>query len=84
MPLKVVAPMTLPLVRKVGSDCLVDVDTNRYSVPHEYVGRKVEVLVAAGEVAIRYDGVEITPCPTTGAAPCDRQARALPRPVASP
>jgi transposase len=59
LPVKTVVPRTLPLVRKVASDCLVDVDTNRYSVPHGYVGRKVEVLVAEGQVAIRCDGIEI-------------------------
>ena len=59
LPLKTVAPVRIPLSRKVASDCLVDVDTNRYSVPHAYVGRRVEVTVGDGEVAIRCDGIEI-------------------------
>jgi hypothetical protein len=59
LPLKTVAPMILPLSRKVASDCLVYVDTNRYPVPHVYVGRRVEVIVRDAEVAVRCDGVEI-------------------------
>jgi len=59
LPLKIVALMALPLIRKVASDCLVDVDTNRYSVPHAYVGRKVEVMVREGEILIRCEGIEI-------------------------
>lgn len=38
--------------RKVASDCFVDVDTVRYSVPHRLVGRMVQVLVADHEVVI--------------------------------
>jgi transposase len=59
LPVKTVAPLILPLARKVASDCLVDLHTNRYSVPHLYVGRRVEVIVSDGQVGIRCDGVEI-------------------------
>ncbi|HEX2702330.1 MAG TPA: IS21 family transposase [Solirubrobacteraceae bacterium] len=38
--------------RKVASDCFVDVDTVRYSVPHRLVGRTVQVLVGDDEVVI--------------------------------
>jgi transposase len=38
--------------RKVASDCFVDVDTVRYSVPHRLVGRMVQVLVGDEEVVI--------------------------------
>jgi Mu transposase-like protein/integrase-like protein len=38
--------------RKVASDCFVDVDTVRYSVPHRLVGRMVQVLVGDDEVVI--------------------------------
>ena len=49
----------MPLTRRVAADCLVDVRTNRYSVPHAYVGRRVTVVVADGEVRIACDGREI-------------------------
>jgi transposase len=58
-PLKTVAPTPLPLQRKVANDCLVDVDTNRYSVPHAFVGRTVQVLRSDGQLSIRCDGREI-------------------------
>lgn len=44
--------------RRVASDCLVDVDTIRYSVPHRLVHRSVEVLVADHDVKI-FDGVNL-------------------------
>jgi len=43
--------------RKVASDCFVDIDTVRYSVPHRLVGRTLQVLVGDDEVAI-FDGTE--------------------------
>lgn len=44
--------------RRVATDCFVDVDTVRYSVPHRLVRRKLEVLVAEHEVTV-YDGTVI-------------------------
>lgn len=41
--------------RRVATDCFVDVDTVRYSVPHRLVRRSVEVLVLEAEVVI-FDG----------------------------
>jgi transposase len=41
--------------RRVATDCFVDVDTIRYSVPHRLVRSQVEVLVAEHEVVI-FDG----------------------------
>lgn len=41
--------------RRVATDCLVDVDTVRYSVPHSLVRRSVEVLVLE-EVVVIFDG----------------------------
>jgi transposase len=41
--------------RRVATDCFVDVDTIRYSVPHTLVKRRVEVLVGEHEVMI-FDG----------------------------
>jgi transposase len=44
--------------RRVASDCFVDVDTIRYSVPHRFVRQTVEVLVGDREVLI-FDGNEV-------------------------
>jgi hypothetical protein len=41
--------------RRVATDCFVDVDTIRYSVPHRLVKQTVEVLVGDHEVMI-FDG----------------------------
>lgn len=43
------------LARRVATDCFVDVDTVRYSVPFRLVRRPVEVLVGDDEVLI-FDG----------------------------
>ena len=40
------------LRRRVANDALVDVDTVRYSVPHQYVRTHVEVAVGEREVRI--------------------------------
>jgi hypothetical protein len=44
------------LVRKVQSDCAVDLDTNSYSVPWRLIGESVQVVVLAGRVIIRHAG----------------------------
>jgi transposase len=44
--------------RRVATDCFVDVDTVRYSVPHRLVRDRVEVMVDEREVRI-YHGVEL-------------------------
>lgn len=38
-----------PVVRRVATDCLVDFETNRYSVPAAYVGQAVEVRLRGRE-----------------------------------
>lgn len=43
------------LQRRVATDCFVDIDTIRYSVPHTLVRRTVDVLVGDLDVVI-YDG----------------------------
>jgi transposase len=58
-PLRVAKALPLPSLRKVPNDLLVNVHTNRYSVPAVYIGRTVEVQVEAGMVALRCDGHEI-------------------------
>jgi len=47
------------VARRVASDCFVDVDTVRYSVPHRLVRRKVEVLVGDDDVVIFDGGKEV-------------------------
>ena len=47
------------LSRKVANDCLVDIDTVRYSVPHRLVRERVEVHVGEQEVVIFHAGKEI-------------------------
>ena len=44
------------LRRRVANDCLVDVDTVRYSVPHRLVKEAVEVMVAMEEVVVFHGG----------------------------
>ena len=44
------------LVRKVHSDCAVEVDTNAYSVPWRLVGESVQVTVSAARVQIFHAG----------------------------
>lgn len=43
------------VTRRVSTDCFVDVDTIRYSVPHRYVRRTVDVLVGDDAVIV-FDG----------------------------
>jgi len=47
------------LVRRVQTDCAVEVDGNSYSVPWRLIGESVEVVVADGRVSIRHAGAEI-------------------------
>jgi hypothetical protein len=45
--------------RRVATDCFVDVDTIRYSVPHTLVRRSVDVLVGDREVVIFHGSAEV-------------------------
>jgi len=47
------------LMRVVGNDCAVEIDTNSYSVPWRLIGERVAVTVAAGEVRIRHGVGEV-------------------------
>ena len=58
-PLRTATVFPLPQERRVPSDALVQLQTNRYQVPAAFVGRTVQVLLADGMVAIRCDGREI-------------------------
>ena len=44
------------LVRKVRSDCVIDLDTNSYSVPWRLAGETVQVVVQGGRVRVRHAG----------------------------
>ena len=44
------------LVRKVQSDCSIELDTNAYSVPWRLIGESVTAMVAAGRVVVRHAG----------------------------
>jgi transposase len=45
--------------RRVATDCFVDVDTIRYSVPHTLVKRYVDVLVGDHDVVVFHGGAEV-------------------------
>jgi hypothetical protein len=47
------------LVRVVGSECTIELDTNSYSVPWRLIGQRVAVVASGGRVAIRHDGMEV-------------------------
>jgi hypothetical protein len=47
------------LRRRVATDCFVDVDTVRYSVPHRLVRRDVEVLIDEEVVRIFFASEEV-------------------------
>jgi hypothetical protein len=44
------------LERRVATDCFIDVDTVRYSVPHKLIRERVEVLVGESDVRIFHAG----------------------------
>lgn len=55
------------LVRKVQTDCCVEVDENAYSVPWRLIGERVRVLVAGGRVVIEHaDRTVATHCEHPG------------------
>lgn len=52
------------LLRKVSHDCLVMIETNRYSVPYRYVGKTVEIQWdKEGTLSIYYRGKQIASHP---------------------
>jgi transposase len=51
--------MQRELVRRVQTDCCVELDTNHYSVPWRFIGRRVRVEHARGEVRIVHAGQEL-------------------------
>jgi len=53
------------LIRRVQSDCCIEVDTNAYSVPWRLIGETVRVVVAGGRVSIEHRGQEVAAHPET-------------------
>ncbi len=47
------------LIRRVQSDCAVEVEANSYSVPWRLIGERVRVTVGAGVVRISHAGREV-------------------------
>lgn len=47
------------LMRRVQTDCSIELDTNSYSVPWRLIGETVQVMVAGGRVSIRHGGREV-------------------------
>lgn len=47
------------LVRRVQSDCAIELDTNSYSVPWRLVGEMVQVTVVEGRIRVSHAGQEI-------------------------
>lgn len=47
------------LTRKVQSDCVVEIDTNAYSVPWRLIGENVQVEIVNGRVRILHAGGEV-------------------------
>jgi transposase len=47
------------LVRRVQTDCCVELDTNHYSVPWRFIGRRVRVEHVQGQVRIVHAGQEL-------------------------
>jgi transposase len=56
LPSRPLAVRTRRLKRRVSSDCFVDVDTVRYSVPYRHVRETVEVVVGGDHVEIHLRG----------------------------
>ena len=60
-PITGVAPFcaTRELIRRVGSDCSVEVDGNAYSVPWRLIGESVRVTVRDGAVRVHHGALEV-------------------------
>ncbi|TSD82148.1 hypothetical protein FFK22_042090 [Mycobacterium sp. KBS0706] len=47
------------LMRRVQSDCCIEVDTNAYSVPWRLIGETVRAVVAGGRISIPHGDQEV-------------------------
>ncbi len=61
------------LVRRVQSDCAVEVETNSYSVPWRLIGERVRVSIAGGVIRIAHGGRLVA----THQERCGRHERAV-------
>jgi transposase len=59
LPTRPLAVRTRRLRRRVSTDCFVDIDTIRYSVPYQHVRETVEVVVNREQVEIWLRGINI-------------------------
>lgn len=50
---------TRELVRKVQADCVVEIDSNAYSVPWRLIGETVRVVIAGGVLRVSHAGREV-------------------------
>ena len=51
--------MARELVRKVQADCVIEVDSNAYSVPWRLIGESVRVVIAGDLLRISHAGREV-------------------------
>lgn len=60
-PLAGIPPFTTArdLLRRVGSECTVEIDGNAYSVPWRLIGERVRVTVGSGTVRVVHGGREV-------------------------
>jgi transposase len=47
------------LVRKVQADCVIEIDSNAYSVPWRLIGETVRVVIAGGVLRVNHAGREV-------------------------
>jgi hypothetical protein len=55
-----------PVLRKVASDAMINLATNRYSVPWQYIGQRLEVRKQDGRVCMYKDNQLIAHHPAAG------------------
>jgi transposase len=51
--------MARELVRKVQADCVIEIDSNAYSVPWRLIGESVRVVIAGGMLRVSHAGHEV-------------------------
>jgi transposase len=51
--------MARELVRKVQADCVIEIDSNAYSVPWRLIGETVRVVIAGGVLHVSHAGREV-------------------------
>jgi transposase len=51
--------MARELVRKVQADCVIEIDSNAYSVPWRLIGESVRVVIVGGMLRVSHAGCEV-------------------------